>query len=370
MNKRKFNILFVDDEEGNLRVFKSSFKWYYNIYLANSGEEGLKVLENEKIDLVITDQRMPKMTGVEFLEMIIPLYPNIPRIIVTGYTDLESIIEAVNNGRIFHYVTKPWEVDELKKIIENALQVSMLKSENQDLVTNLQRTNNQLTSALHQLDTFVYKASHDLKGPIATIQGLSSLALKEPNNADLPNYLEKIDQTANKMDSLLAKLLIVNVINHDAPSYSSINLSEMVGNLVDKIEKEIIWDIKIDESINIKSDERLLSVSLNNMIENAVNYSYPNRPCMIKIIAENDANNNNILINVIDNGRGINKEMVDQIFNMFFRGDEYSQGNGLGLYVVKMAINKLEGSVDVKSSSEEGTHFTIRLPYEPNIIVE
>ncbi|MDH5366257.1 MAG: hybrid sensor histidine kinase/response regulator [Cyclobacteriaceae bacterium] len=370
MNKKKFNILFVDDEEGNLRVFKSSFKWYYNIFLANSGEEGIQILNNEKIDLIITDQRMPNMTGVEFLEKIIPTYPNVPRIIVTGYTDLESIIEAVNNGRIFHYVTKPWEVDDLKAVIENALQVSMLKSENLDLVTNLKKANKQLTSALHQLDTFVYKASHDLKGPIATILGLSSLALKEPNNADLPEYLTKIDQTANKMDSLLAKLLIVNVINHDNLNYTSINLSEIVNDLIGVLEGEIIWDVNIDESINLISDEKLISVSLNNMVENSVNYTYPKRPCKIKIIAENDSKNNNILINVVDNGKGINNEMMDHVFNMFFRGDESSQGNGLGLYVVKMAINKLGGSVKIKNSSDEGTHFIITLPNEPKVIEE
>lgn len=365
MEEKKFNLLFVDDEKSNLRVFKSSFKWFYNIFLANSGEEGIKILENEKIDLVLTDQRMPNMTGVEFLEKIIPKFPDIPRIIVTGYTDLESIIEAVNNGKVFHYVTKPWEVDDLKVIIENALQVSILKIKNSDLVSDLQRTNKELTSALHELDTFVYKTSHDLKGPIATILGLSNLALNETNTSSLPDYLSKIDHTASKMDGLLNKLLIVNIINHDKPNYSLINLSDTASLLVDKIENEITWDINIDKSINFESDEALLSVSLKNLIENAFTYSDPWRPCTIKITAKTDDLSKNIVIDVVDNGRGINNEMVDQVFNMFFRGDESSQGNGLGLYVVKKAITKLEGSVEIVNSSNEGTHIRIILPSSP-----
>ncbi len=118
---KKYNILYVDDEEINLRVFKSTFKKHYNVYTCLSGPEALDLLQTEKIDLIITDQRMPKMNGTELLGKIVPKHPNILRMIMTGFSDLEVIITAVNNFGIHQYITKPWEYQELKETIDNFL---------------------------------------------------------------------------------------------------------------------------------------------------------------------------------------------------------------------------------------------------------
>ena len=135
---KKSPILYVDDEESNLLVFKSAFKRDYQIFTANSGEEGIKVLEKEKVELIITDQRMPGMTGIEFLHKVIPYHPEIIRIILTGYSDVEAIIQAINNGGIYQYVRKPWNYDELKVIIDHGLETYQLKHENRRLVNKLE----------------------------------------------------------------------------------------------------------------------------------------------------------------------------------------------------------------------------------------
>jgi response regulator RpfG family c-di-GMP phosphodiesterase len=126
MKPKKHTILYVDDEEINLRVFKSSFRREFNIFLANSAEEGLKILNSEKIDIVLTDQRMPNMTGVEFLKEINNRFPSIPpnRLIVSGYAKDEIIEEAFNHYRLFKFISKPWKEDELKNIIINAINES------------------------------------------------------------------------------------------------------------------------------------------------------------------------------------------------------------------------------------------------------
>lgn len=130
MVKKGFTILFVDDEEQNLVTFKASFRRDYNILTAKSGKEGLAVMAKHNIDLVITDQRMPQMTGVEFLERIVPDYPHTIRILLTGYSDIDAVIDAINTGRIFRYITKPWDERELKMTIENARQLHGLQQEN------------------------------------------------------------------------------------------------------------------------------------------------------------------------------------------------------------------------------------------------
>jgi adenylate cyclase len=135
----KLNILYVDDEEQNLVSFKAAFRREYNIFTARSGQEGLEVLKKESIHLIITDQRMPEMTGVQFLEQAIATYPETIRIVLTGFSDTEAIVDAINTGRIFRYIHKPWNEDELKLTIESARQLLDLQMQNKKLVEELQQ---------------------------------------------------------------------------------------------------------------------------------------------------------------------------------------------------------------------------------------
>jgi phosphoserine phosphatase RsbU/P len=137
-------ILFVDDEEYNLISFRAAFRKEYKIFTANSGLAAMQILKEHPIQLVITDQRMPGMTGVEFLTAILPLYPNLVTIILTGFSDIEAIINAINKCRIFRYITKPWDEDDLRKDIESALQLYNLQNKNRTLLRDLKETNARL----------------------------------------------------------------------------------------------------------------------------------------------------------------------------------------------------------------------------------
>src|SRR5258705_1325331 len=141
--KETFNVLYVDDEENNLNSFTAALRRSYNIFTALSGEEGIKILTKNDIHVVVTDQRMPNMTGVQFLQHIPGDQDNI-RIILTGFTDIESIIEAINTGKVYRYITKPWDKDELKITIDNAVETVMLRRNNKRLIHELQLYNEQL----------------------------------------------------------------------------------------------------------------------------------------------------------------------------------------------------------------------------------
>jgi len=136
-----YSILYIDDEEHNLTSFKSTFRRDYHIYVASSGRAGLEIMEQKNIQLVITDQRMPDMTGIEFLEKIVPLYPDCMRMILTGFSDMEAIIQAINLGNIYRYVAKPWNREELKITIDSALEVYNLKVQNRNLIKDLKEAN-------------------------------------------------------------------------------------------------------------------------------------------------------------------------------------------------------------------------------------
>ena len=139
MDKKDYAILFVDDEEHNLTSFNATFRREYKIFTALSGTDGIEIVKNNDIHLIITDQRMPEMTGIQFLEKIVPEYPDIIRMILTGFSDVEAIISAINTGRAFRYVTKPWDENDLRMTIENSRQLSNLKVKNKMLLKDLQQ---------------------------------------------------------------------------------------------------------------------------------------------------------------------------------------------------------------------------------------
>jgi response regulator RpfG family c-di-GMP phosphodiesterase len=148
--QEKIRILYVDDEENNLQAFKATFRREYKISLAISAKQGREILANEEIDLIITDQRMPDETGVEFLASIIPIHPKPMRILLTGYTDIQAVIDAINMGQVYHYLTKPWEADYLRTVIKNAFEIYMLRNENETLTKALIKSNEQLEFLIRQ----------------------------------------------------------------------------------------------------------------------------------------------------------------------------------------------------------------------------
>ena len=138
MDKKNFTIIYVDDEEQNLISFKASFRRDYNILTATSGKEGIEILKNNEVHLIITDQRMPEMTGIQFLEKIMSEFPDAIRMILTGFSDIEAIIGAINTGRVFRYITKPWDENELRMTIENSRQLYELQENRKHLLSDLQ----------------------------------------------------------------------------------------------------------------------------------------------------------------------------------------------------------------------------------------
>jgi len=147
--KKTYNVLYVDDEENNLNSFRAALRRNYNIFTAMSGEEGMAVLSKYDIHVVVTDQRMPNMTGVQFLQHIPSDQDNI-RIIITGFSDMESIIEAINTGKVYRYITKPWDKDELKITIDNAIETVMLRRNNKHLIHELLVQNEHLEDKVRQ----------------------------------------------------------------------------------------------------------------------------------------------------------------------------------------------------------------------------
>lgn len=139
MNADAPAILYLDDEEHNLGAFRATFRRHFRIFTATSAREAVQMLRGQDIPIVITDQRMPDMTGVQFLEAIIPEFPDTIRMILTGFSDIEAVIKAINSGRVYRYIAKPWDEQEMLMTLQGAAELTRLARRNRELVTELQQ---------------------------------------------------------------------------------------------------------------------------------------------------------------------------------------------------------------------------------------
>jgi adenylate cyclase len=126
-------ILYVDDEPDNLMVFEAAFEDDYGVMLAQSGSEALEILAKSPVDVLITDMRMPRMSGTELLEKVIPLYPDTIRMILTGYTDIDSVVQAANQGRVYQFIAKPWEYEQVNMVLRTAVEHAALIRQGREL---------------------------------------------------------------------------------------------------------------------------------------------------------------------------------------------------------------------------------------------
>lgn len=154
MPANKANILFMDADKESRDAFKSNFESYYNIYFATSTDEAFEILANNKITVVIADQSIPSLTGIKFFEVIISEYPTTIRMLISNSKDASMLIEAINQGQIFRYITKPWDINEFKQSIDVGIKINELEQSNRDNINKMQEESlkmQRIISMLHKL---------------------------------------------------------------------------------------------------------------------------------------------------------------------------------------------------------------------------
>lgn len=150
MRDKSINVLYIDDEPHNLIAFKAAFRRDYNIFIAESAIEARKLVDENDIHIILSDQRMPIMTGIEFFESIIESHPEPIRILITGYTDINAVVDAINRGEVYKYLTKPWNEDDIRIFVTRAYEVFNLRRRNAELSKKLLDANRKLEFLLRQ----------------------------------------------------------------------------------------------------------------------------------------------------------------------------------------------------------------------------
>ncbi len=360
-------ILYLDDEVENLESFSLYFMEYYNILTTSNAAEAETLLQENDVQVVITDQRMPDVTGVEFLKKIRPIYPQMVCMIVSGYSDTEVVIKAVNEAEIYQFIVKPWDVDAFKMAIDNAFEKYHLTLRNKHLIEDLQHTNQLLANKIAQLDTYIYRASHDIKGYITRFMGLCLTGKVEFQDSDVTihEYFQRMYREAQNMSKTLQNHILLNMVETNTPTFETFYFKEILSKAAHKIEEyEGVSstqriDVQLeDTSLQCYSDSTFLEAILFHILHNAVVFSSQKR-----IVLSANFKNQTLHLCVLDEGIGIESELcTTRIYERFYRGTPLSTGNGLGLYIVKVALEKLNGSIQITSELQKGTKVEIQLP--------
>lgn len=353
----KIRVLYVDDEPNNLLAFKASFRRTYDIFTASSAAEGLLVLNENPVHVIIADQRMPQSTGVEFFDIVRTAHPYPVRILLTGFTDVEAIVDAINKGQIFRYIKKPWDELELQTAIQNAFEVYSTRRQLKEKVRELERTND-------ELNRFVYSTSHDLRSPLASVMGVLNLARMEKSVVDPNGYLGMIETCVKKMDFFILKVIEYYKSIRVDEGHQAVDFAAIIQESIDLCRMQnpaIKFNIDIDQRVAFFTDAFRLSVILNNLISNAVKYQKPDEPNPAVNLKVN-VDEQRAVISIEDNGVGIIEEHLNNIFQMFFRSNFTVTGLGIGLYIVKEALVRIGGEITVKSEHGVGTRFQVTIP--------
>jgi signal transduction histidine kinase len=234
-----------------------------------------------------------------------------------------------------------------------------LQDVNRNLENLIDRRTNKLNTAVRELETFLYRASHDLRGPISSMLGLIRVAELENGKSDAV-YIDFMRKTTARLERTLAKLVQKHTIQKTKLQKETIT-KETVMDLLNEISIDIPhfrsenFEVRIQEELNFDTDKPMLSILLSNLLENAFFFSQraENKTVTLEMYHEN----NGIILLVEDFGAGIQPDLKDKIFTMFFRGSELSTGNGLGLYLVQNALLRINGKISLETEVGKFTRF-------------
>ncbi|MBO9618922.1 MAG: hybrid sensor histidine kinase/response regulator [Niabella sp.] len=352
------NVLYVDDEQQNLNSFMAAFRRKFKIFLATSVPAAFETLEKEPIHVLVSDQRMPEITGVEFLKQAKVKYPNIPRILLTGYTDIEVLADAVNHGDIYRYITKPWDELEVVNSILTAYEHFKAAKDLEEKMEELQKTND-------SLNRFVYSVSHELRAPIASAKGILDLVKMDDLYGGSGEYWKLMDACVQKLDYYVSQTIQFYKTARFEVRPEEVDFNELIHSLIQLYRsfenaKDINFQVAVDAEKPFSGDAFRIEVIVANLLSNAVKCQRPQEPNKL-VKVDVVATQEEAVISVTDNGIGINENDLAKIFDQFYKSSNVD-GVGLGLYILKESLDKLSGRIEVQSRLGEGTTFKVIIP--------
>jgi len=372
-----YPVLYVDDEELALQSFNIQFCNDFTIYTAKSSEEALPILNTENIAVIITDQRMPKVPGVELLKQVMSTHPDVVRILITAYTDLDLVIKAINDGNVYRYVSKPYNEDEVRSTIRQAIEHYYLVKERERLYAEKVETMRKIARAnrLSAMGIMAAGMAHEINNPLVAISTfLQMLPHKYAEASKDREYWEELYGVAvrevERIRLLVHQLLSYSKVTQ-SEKFEPVSINEILQEMVVFVENEakkkgihIKREYGADLPAGLMDRNRMKQVFLNILL-NAVQATGRGGTIIVttRYIVE-DPENQFLQVAISDTGSGISQENLEKLFTPFFTTKE-SEGSGLGLMTSHHIVDEHRGMIDVKSELGKGTTFTLQLPLDP-----
>lgn len=329
-------------------------------------EDFTRALDTFKPEVILSDHALPQFNSLEALQICKRVGLDIPFILVTGTVSEEFAVSCLKQGAD-DYVLKS-NLVRLPSAIQNALRQRMQEQKRHSAEQALRTQNEELRKINQELDSFVYSVSHNLRAPLMSVLGLLNLVQIENKKKDfaLDGYFAMMQNSIHKLDETLREILDYSRNARSELNIEKVDLRKMISESFEKLKYIDGWDriektIKLEGGAELYTDAYRLSLILNNLVSNAIKYhDRAKESSRIDIVAK--ITNDELELKLKDNGIGISDDLISRIFDMFFRATERSEGAGLGLYIVKETIDKLNGSVQVDSVFGMGTTFVVKIP--------
>ena len=382
MSARRPTLVVVDDEPEVLRSLHDLFRLEYRVLTFVRAAEALEALEKlEEVHVILSDQRMPSMTGVQFLERAQHSHPDATRLLFTGFADIKAVIDAINQGHIARYITKPWDADELSAVLRQAVEQHGLIVEKNRLLRDLKETNARLVEANRLKGKFIEVASHELNTPVTVVLGLTELwkmTMGERATDAERTWVDRIHGAGRRLALTVERMLKLLKADQVAPTLdlAMVELEPIVRRAVGELQpftnarnQEIAIEVGPDLG-SAEVDSAKVADILTNLVVNAIKFT----PDGGTIVVEADGEGTDFVrFRVTDQGRGITEADCSHLFEPFFTGNdtmhhssgEYQYGKrgmGLGLCLVKAFVELHGGTVAVDTAPGRGSSFLFTLP--------
>jgi len=366
-------ILVVDDEPGIrsgvsriLRNFRVDYPFMdepfdFEVLEAATGEEGIEIIESNPPDILLLDNKLPGIQGVEVLEYIKKKQISIIVVMITSYASLELAVKATSDGA-YDFIPKPFTPQELKSSVENITKRVFLKK----MTTRLQDTGKQIRF------TFLSVLSHELKAPLNAIEGYLKMIKERQNGTQLADYDVMIDRSLERikgMRTLILDLLDLTRVESGKAkrNITRVDLVSIARTAMDTmrpyaIQRDVVLNLQTREPVEMDADSEELEIIFNNLISNAIKYNRDGGrvDCLIEPC------DGCLAIQVTDTGIGMTPAEIEKIFDDFVRiKNEKTKnitGTGLGLSIVKKLIDHYNGRIEVVSNPDAGSTFKVILP--------